>query len=477
MCVRIRAGRVLLSLASVVSLVAALAPQMTHVAAGRRAIVQNGPRNYAGKHCPGQTWNCTSNTQRLVQNGEQNVFECTRANCEVEQHGTDGGANAASCVQHATKQRTQRCSIQQTNGTGSNSIVVSQSASVSGRARRIRQSSVQELVATQLNQAGTNALVAMQSIAQSAAAGRKNHDRTHDQEAASTVRASQTSSSGDQSMDIDQVQDLRSQIVGERQTAQRQNTLENGSDIGANIVQRTSNGRSEVSVVQIERLLQSTEAPGAVQLQGSESGGVSFEADIDSDETLGGSSTVEVDQTTEWAQEASTASRQGQGGKLKIKIIPLTPDTVASHQRTTLRSGPASLQDCAQTAEIHARIVGTAEAQCTLDDGTGQPTVTAARASGTDFVLQNPAPPSGPLASVEGRVTNAQTGAPIAGAVIALVEAGASTSTLADGRYAIAGVTPGTYTLQASAPNFRNSSRSITLSAGERELQNFALVR
>lgn len=111
-----------------------------------------------------------------------------------------------------------------------------------------------------------------------------------------------------------------------------------------------------------------------------------------------------------------------------------------------------------------------------------------------------PPPPAG-TASLAGRVTDAATGTPLAGAVVSLLSqemggsddhsggdhsdddsTGAShdgrshtTVTGADGRYRLDSLHAGTYTLEAVRPRYERSRATITLATGERATRDIAL--
>lgn len=86
----------------------------------------------------------------------------------------------------------------------------------------------------------------------------------------------------------------------------------------------------------------------------------------------------------------------------------------------------------------------------------------------------NGSPAPGQTGSVTGQVTNAQTGAAIGGATVT-GPGGASTTTDADGFYALSSVPTGSQTLTASAPGFLSQNRVVTLTTGS-NVVNFALA-
>jgi hypothetical protein len=76
--------------------------------------------------------------------------------------------------------------------------------------------------------------------------------------------------------------------------------------------------------------------------------------------------------------------------------------------------------------------------------------------------------------SIAGKVTGPNTKKALGGATVDCGAAGIATSA-GDGTYSIAGVTPGTYTCTASAPGYRSSSRSVTVTSGGTTRADFNL--
>ncbi|MED1919631.1 carboxypeptidase-like regulatory domain-containing protein, partial [Bacillus thuringiensis] len=84
-------------------------------------------------------------------------------------------------------------------------------------------------------------------------------------------------------------------------------------------------------------------------------------------------------------------------------------------------------------------------------------------------------------ATVQGQVSNAQTGEPITGAVVVTVLSNsgiivASTQTDQNGNYVITGLAPGTYNLVFSADNFAGRTETVILTPGEIETVNVVLA-
>jgi large repetitive protein len=83
-------------------------------------------------------------------------------------------------------------------------------------------------------------------------------------------------------------------------------------------------------------------------------------------------------------------------------------------------------------------------------------------------------------AAIRGRVTNANTSAPLAGALVRVFNLDGvlitSTLTEADGTYSVSGLAAGTYTVITSAAGFGDKINLITLSSGAAEILNVALL-
>lgn len=72
--------------------------------------------------------------------------------------------------------------------------------------------------------------------------------------------------------------------------------------------------------------------------------------------------------------------------------------------------------------------------------------------------------------TISGRVVDAATGESIPGANVVLVELGVGSATDLEGRYRIANVRPGTYTLQASFTGYTRFEQSLTVASQNREI-------
>jgi phosphatidylinositol-3-phosphatase len=76
--------------------------------------------------------------------------------------------------------------------------------------------------------------------------------------------------------------------------------------------------------------------------------------------------------------------------------------------------------------------------------------------------------------SINGTVTDSKTNAVRAGATVSY--SGGSATTGADGKYALTTVPPGTYAVTAAATGYTSTNHNVTVSAGVRSLQDFALA-
>ena len=100
-------------------------------------VVQRGPRNYAGVHCPGRRWNCTK-ARRVVQiatSTSDNQFICSESNAPAPEgppatdspntclavQSSESGDNVALCREVSSSSSvSQTCTLMQQNSTGVN---------------------------------------------------------------------------------------------------------------------------------------------------------------------------------------------------------------------------------------------------------------------------------------------------------------------------------------------------------------------
>ncbi len=77
--------------------------------------------------------------------------------------------------------------------------------------------------------------------------------------------------------------------------------------------------------------------------------------------------------------------------------------------------------------------------------------------------------------TISGTVTDSSTGSPIAGASVSTQPATTTATTDSQGNYSISNVTPGSYTVTASASGYFPGSASVTVTAGQTSTCNVAL--
>jgi uncharacterized repeat protein (TIGR01451 family) len=365
------------------------------------AVVQDGPNNFAGPaaQCPGTGWDCTTNTTSVEQttNDGMNIVVCRGATCNATQHA-DGGSNHVTCNQSATAASTQRCTYIQTNTGGQNIAEVTQKSTltntnlrinVAGLLNSILQKSVQEVDGKQQNTTGANQLELSQAISQSSSGLIAVNDA---QLAQQKVVHEQTSTTGDQSATLDQVETLSQTGLG-LGASQKQNATNVGPNTLAQITQHTTDGDNQASVDQTETLTQAaTSIVGAVaQTQGVEGGGEQLVWDV---ESTNGNSHVGSDQIKNWTQSATHVlpvgtTTQKQIDRLGILGLPFTTHTSEVSQKTNLVADPGAQQVCTQQVDIFNKVDGTATQNCTIDDRQGEPETTTETTSGTHIESTN----------------------------------------------------------------------------------------
>jgi hypothetical protein len=97
----------------------------------KHVVIQHGHRNYAGAHCPGKGWVCTTTQHAVVQiarAGGSNRFRCSTARCAVVQVSAQAKnaptTNTATCIK--TSGLGQSCSINQSSASANNVAIVYQ---------------------------------------------------------------------------------------------------------------------------------------------------------------------------------------------------------------------------------------------------------------------------------------------------------------------------------------------------------------
>jgi len=149
-------------------------------------------------------------------------------------------------------------------------------------------------------------------------------------------------------------------------------------------------------------------------------------------------------------------------------------------------NGRPPARDRAGAEQIRAAIIdaalpqGTHKHPCSYDDDrSGGPLLFAnANAFGGDGSCRlagDPPPPDPATGTIEGAVTDADTGEGIENATVTIAGTSLSTTTDVDGSYSIATVPEGERSVTASAAGFESASSTVTVSGGETSTADFAL--
>ena len=246
----------------------------------RTVVVQRGRRNYAGPSCPGKGWSCTT-ARRVVQISYQqnpNIFECSPAGpgtdpatntCVIVQTNV-AAANVARCrMQNTDVVVAQSCSITQSNERGANRATVDLLARLRGGTA---QDGRQTVEVHQSNGSGLNNLDSLQRV--DGLLGTLGP--TQAQEGHQTLAADQTSTSGNNNSQMKQFQTLRATANIPAGLDQRQNAVDGGPNLDADLKQNSMSGRNSSLLDQglnLNLLAQSKTGPVS-QRQGSPTGGL-----------------------------------------------------------------------------------------------------------------------------------------------------------------------------------------------------------
>jgi hypothetical protein len=256
-------------------------------------VIQRGAHNYAGPHCPGVGWACTS-AMRVVQiatssrdggNGdgndnndnEDNSFECTASPggsstppnlCTIVQISTGGATNVARCVEESQFAAVaQGCSIFQRNTTGDNRALIKQAVDAEGGPT---QNATQYGGVDQQNGAGSNFAKVAQTIRQST-----RDPGAQKQDGHQSVFVGQNADVGSNTALVGQSLGQKAKSTGEAVASQNQNTTSVGPNTNAGITQYSTLGSNTAWLNQVNLLAASaSKATGGRQQQGTRGGGL-----------------------------------------------------------------------------------------------------------------------------------------------------------------------------------------------------------
>ena len=204
-------------------------------------VIQRGVRNYAGPHCPGKGWNCTT-ARRVIQIAAAASARAGRS------FSATGGTNVASCVKLTGSSQT--CSITQVAGNGfSNKATVTQVIGQSGQTLN----GTQGAQVTQTSTNGSNTVQLDQVVGQLSASVAASVSQS--QTSTQTFNITQTSTSGAQTIKA-------TQTSGQAETAPKAIT---GTQFATGLLeahfQQTSAGLSTFALTQTHAPLLQAKGP------------------------------------------------------------------------------------------------------------------------------------------------------------------------------------------------------------------------
>jgi hypothetical protein len=314
-------------------------------------VIQRGARNYAGPHCPGKDWTCTTSS-RVVQiatgHGE-NTFRCSVASCVVVQATESALAtNTARCIR--TTGITQSCSINQSSTSSDNQAII---VEIANKTSGLTQNASQTAQIVQTADSGANtACVLQRTTIEGSTVARRGTPVTVTLDAHQSISITQDSHSGGNAIQsatssgaclarpLDQSQTLTSTATGSASITQRQNAATNGPNMVLNIEQNqkpgfigSASGPNTAAFSQSNTLtaFATTPAGPVTQVQSSPDGGI--EASVDQFSTT--PSTIDAHQDETQCERAATS------GSLSCNTPnPALPAGWSQTQFGPMRKGP-----------------------------------------------------------------------------------------------------------------------------------------
>ncbi|MDX6479548.1 MAG: hypothetical protein QOG85_58 [Gaiellaceae bacterium] len=304
-------------------------------------VIERGSRNYAGPHCPGARWTCTTTAHPVVQVASargRNRFLCSTAKCAVVQVAgpTVIATNTAACIK--TTGLAQTCTITQSNATGDNKAVVYERIASSAGVKtatttslKITQTATSHATITQTatgdsSAPNSNEACVYQEVAINRAGAPKKNTVSVLQSAHQTVTIKQDSANGGNSAAesatsdgqctgaaITQRQTVSSSLNVPKSLIEKQNAASKGANVAIDIEQNqsagflgTALGQNSVNFDQYTALTaigNSSNGP-VVQTQSSPTGGLLGTVNQDSDD-------VSTATTTQTEIECEDAAKTG----------------------------------------------------------------------------------------------------------------------------------------------------------------------
>ena len=227
----------------------------------RRVVIQRAARNYAGAHCPGKGWSCTSTKRAVVQvaaAGGKNTYSCTGSSCAVIQvAAVPTATNTAKCIK--TTGLSQTCTINQSSTSANNVAIVLQTASKMSGLTQSATYSAQITQRTTGASAFNKTCVRQQVNLDGSTVARRGTPVSVNLAAHQTANVTQDSATGDNFVQrattsttgacdgsltspLTQTQTLTSTATGSGPITQNQNSVDSGPNMALDIKQNKSNG-------------------------------------------------------------------------------------------------------------------------------------------------------------------------------------------------------------------------------------------
>jgi hypothetical protein len=227
----------------------------------RRVVIQRAARNYAGAHCPGKGWSCTSTKRAVVQvaaAGGKNTYSCTGSSCAVIQvAAVPTATNTAKCIK--TTGLSQTCTINQSSTSANNVAIVLQTASKMSGLTQSATYSAQITQRTTGASAFNKTCVRQQVNLDGSTVARRGTPVSVNLAAHQTANVTQDSATGDNFVQrattsttgacdgsptspLTQTQTLTSTATGSGPITQNQNSVDSGPNMALDIKQNLSDG-------------------------------------------------------------------------------------------------------------------------------------------------------------------------------------------------------------------------------------------
>ena len=320
--------------------------------AGPTPVAAEPPvKNYAGPvtGCPGPDWTCTTNTNGVVQVGDENRVECNSNPCIATQ---TGGKNSFKCSQ-TTAATEQRCEVHQTaNGSVADSSSAENYADVQPKMVIGQNCALADPGLCNMSLQGYQTIVVEQT-----ASGAANNE--------AKVNSIQ---------DLDQVAKelVPGALIG---STQRMNSDARGAgdphNVVAQVIQSSHAGTNRLDLDAVIDLYQECQSVVGTcsQLQGRPDNGVFVE--LDQLSPVLGVSEYTADAHKKWKQVANTSGTTSQTQDDEIDLLGIivgkTPDRGVASSSSTLSQTPGGNQNCTLFTRAKFRDVGTVYQLCDLN--------------------------------------------------------------------------------------------------------------